>query len=266
MNAKAVAVVDGVITSVGSDEGASEKTLAFWISRYGICVSDGNNVTIISDPIGNYFDPNESECITRGKENEHWLAYDSSENVIRIGLVTTKTGTTPNVFPVYDLIDNVWYFDSLAQEFACMCECSAEAAKADTTNVPVVQVGGGTDDGFVYLSNYGTNDVTTAIDGYVQMELNAYGEYVLLREMIIRMAAEASAGNLDITITKNNLSGVAKTAYSMVAETTDHLVRRHRIDTNITDQLISLKFQSDGSSESLSLYDLSLKMYLVDER
>jgi len=270
MNAKSVTVVDGVITSVGSDEGSSEKTLAFWISRYGVCVSDGNNVTIISDPINNYFDLNETECITRGKEDEHWLAYDSSENVIRIGLATAGA-LVPNIFPVFDLIDNVWYFDSLAQPLSCMCECSAGSAKAaggGSVDAPIIQLGGatggGTDDGFVYLLNYGTNDVSTAIDSYVQMELNAFGEYMLLREMLVR--AKAQTGNLDITITKNALSGVAKTAYSTAAETTSHIVRRHRINTNITDQLISLKFQGDGASESLSLYDLALRLYLVGER
>lgn len=259
MNAKCTVVVDGVNTAIGSDEGASEKTLAFWLSKYGVCVTDGNSVSIISGPIQNYFDPKKTECIRRGYEAEMWLAYDSSNQVLRIGLVSGTSATLPNIFPVFDLIDSCWYFDVLAQELACMCECEAESGDA-----PIVQVGGGIDDGFVYQLNYGTNDVATAITSYVQMELNGVGEYLFLRELLVRMEAQAS-GNLDLIITKNALTGVTKTL-SMVVETASQIVRRHRVDLNMMDQLLTLKFQSDGAAELLSLYDLALKMYLVGER
>jgi len=145
-----------------------------------------------------------------------------------------------------------------------MCECEAEAAKPDSADPPVIQVGGGIDDGFVYLLNYGKNDVSTAIDSYLEMEINGMGEYVLLRELLIRMKAQT--GNLDITITKNALAGLTKTAYTTVVETASQIIRRHRINLNLTDQLLTLKFQSDAAAEELTLYDLALRMYLVGER
>ena len=140
MNAKCVAVVDGVLTSTATDEVI--KTLAFALSRYGVYISDGLTCSLISDDIANYFDPSKSECIRKGYEAEMWLTYDSAYNVIRLGLVSGSSATLPNVFPVFDLTDKTWSFDSLAQELSCAIEMGAGSG-----NIPVVQVGGGIDDG-----------------------------------------------------------------------------------------------------------------------
>jgi len=93
MNAKSTAVVDGVLTSTATDE--IIKTLAFFLSRYGICATDGRTITIISDDIGDYFDITNANCIRRGYEKEMWLKHDSAHNVIRVGLVVGSlcTGT-----------------------------------------------------------------------------------------------------------------------------------------------------------------------------
>jgi hypothetical protein len=72
MNAKCVAVVDGVLQATKTDE--SIKTLAFSLSRYGVCVCDGMTVSIVSDDIQNYFDPTKPECIRYGYEKEMWLS------------------------------------------------------------------------------------------------------------------------------------------------------------------------------------------------
>lgn len=85
MNAKSVAVVDGVMTSTETEKRL--KTLAFFLSRYGVCVTDGRTISVISDDIGNYFDQQNTECIRSGYEQQMWLNHDSAENVIRIGLV-----------------------------------------------------------------------------------------------------------------------------------------------------------------------------------
>jgi len=84
-----------------------------------------------------------------------------------------------------------------------------------------------------------------------------------LRELIVR--AKAQAGNLDITITKNALTGASSTV-STAAETASEIIRRHRIDFNVMSQLLSVKFQSDAAAELLELYDLALKLFIVEER
>jgi len=58
--------------------------------------------------------------------------------------------------------------------------------EAASGNVPVVQIGGGVDDGFVYVLNNSNQDVSTAITSYIQMELSEDGEYVHLGDMVFQ--------------------------------------------------------------------------------
>ena len=263
-NAKSAVVVDGVLTSTATEE--KIKTLAFFLSHYGICASDGKTVTIISDDIQNYFDPTDTtNCIRRGYEKEMWLEYDSAYNVLRIGLVTGGTATTPNTFLVFDLIDKTWSFDAIGQNLSCMTE--VEAASGD---IPVLQYGGGTDDGAVYRLNTGTDDVdivdaTTAIDAYVVMEFGGFGEYITLRELLMRVKAQSS-GDLNLTITQNAIAAVTDKTLSMTVELATQIIRRHRLPLNITDQLISVKLQNAVAGKSLYLLDVGLSVILWKNR
>jgi len=45
MNAKCAVVVDGVMTATATDE--KIKTIAFCLSRYGVCATDGTVVSVI---------------------------------------------------------------------------------------------------------------------------------------------------------------------------------------------------------------------------
>lgn len=257
---KTVAVVDGVLTSTRTDE--EIKNLIFFLSLYGICVTDGLTVSIISDDIQNYFDPTKAECIRRGYEDKMWLAYDSAFNVIRIGLVSGASATTPNVFLVFDLIDKAWGFDSLGQSLLCMAE-----GEAGSGAIPIIQVGGGVADGFVYQLNTGTNDSTsevTAIDSYVTMELNARGEYIQLNEMLIRNEVQAS-GNIALTLYKNSVSAGTK-SLAMTAEVTNQTIRRHRFNLNLCDQNISVKIQNNAISTGMALLDVGFRTQLYKER
>lgn len=168
-------------------------------------MSNGQYVVLISQDIGNYFDRLEEECIRAGYEDQMWLAYDSAYNVLRLGLVSGLSATTCNIFPVYDLKDNCWYFDSFEQNLSCLAEC--EAASGDKG---IVQIVGGIGDGTVYQSNYGKNDVDTAIDAYVTMELDAEGLEMLLREFILRI--KKNEGGCTVT---PYLDGVSQTAITI---------------------------------------------------
>lgn len=267
MNAKCVAVVDGVLTATTTDERI--KTLAFCLSRYGVCATDGKTVSIISDDIQNYFDPTQPECIRRGYENENWLKHDSAYNVIRIGLVSGPTATVPNVFPVFDLTDKTWSFDNPAQELSCMAEVESDASftvESIAYDPAVIQVGGGVDDGFVFQLNVGTVDVDTAIDGFFIMELNAGGEHIQLSEMIIRAKAVATdAGDITATFSKNTIAAGSKTL-TMAPEVATQTIRRHRFDLNITDQNISIKLQNNAANKTMELIDLGLKTFIYDTR
>jgi len=259
LNAKSAVVVDGVMTSTRTDEAL--KTLAFFISHYGVFATDGRTVSCVSDDIQNYFDPRETTtCITRGAEDEMFIFHDTSCNVLRLGLVTGASGTVCNTFPVFDLADWSWSFDSLGQAISAMCE--VEAATGD---LAVLQYGGGTNDGFIYQLNTGLNDYNgatkTAITSYIQPEFNGQGEYLVLTELLLLMKTQA-AGNAELTAYKNGVAITAVTDinFSMVAENTNEIVRRHRKPLNVIDQHISLKIAHDTADESCSLEALGVNM------
>jgi len=68
-----------------------------------------------------------------------------------------------------------------------------------------------------------------------------------------------------VTIYKNENSDFTRTL-STAAEKTNEVVRRHRFGMNITDQLITVRLQSDGATEECSIYDLGAKVALWKER
>jgi len=197
-----------------------------------------------------------------------WLSHDSAHNVLRIGLVSGATATVPNIFPVFDLTDKTWSFDDLKQELSCMTEVESSAAftiDAIAYDPAVIQVGGGVDDGLVYQLNVGKNDVTTAIDGYLTLEINAGGEYIRLYEVMLRAGAVAtSAGDITATFTLNTIAAGTKTL-SMSPEISTQTIRRHRFPLNICDQNISIKLQNNAASKVMELLDLGLRMEIVSE-
>jgi hypothetical protein len=202
-NAKSAIVVEGI--RLGENKVEDRPIcIAFFLSHAGVCMSDGRSVVIISQDIANYFDPTKDECIRNGYEHKMWLAHDATYNVLRIGLVSGSTATECNIFPVYDLTDKCWYFDSLAQPFACVTDIQAGSG-----NVTVLQMAGGCADGYVYQTNYGDDDVTTTIDSYITMELDGSGALLDLRELIVRI--KSGQGNLTVTPVVDGVEQTAKT-------------------------------------------------------
>ncbi len=258
MNAKSVDVIDGVeFAELNRD--IPVMTVAFFLSRLGVFVTDGNVCYCISKDIANYFDPTQSACILVGYESDMWLKYDSAYGVIRIGLVSGSLATVPNVFPVYDVKDKSWSFDVLTQELSCMTE-----AEAGSGSVPVVQLGGGVDDGTVYVLNSGTNDVTTAIDAYVTHEIDGSGNILNMEELLLRAKVQ-SAGNITVTPSLNSIAQTAMTL-SQTAEIATQTIRRHRVNTNLTGQHISLKIQHNTASESCQLLDIGTAIEVYEEQ
>lgn len=176
LNDHSVEVVENIMISEGQE--AQIKTVVFVLSHYGVYMSDGMNCTFISDDIRNYFDPQQTECIRRGYENEMYLFCDQTESVLRLGLVSGSSATTCNIFPVFDLVDQKWTFDKFAKNMSAMSEIEAGSG-----NVNVLQVCGGVDDGRIYQMNNGTTDDGTAIDAYCTMEFDGGGLIINAREM-----------------------------------------------------------------------------------
>jgi len=257
MNSQSVDIVDGF--NFGEKDKEFGLT-AFILSRYGVLYTEGKTVRTIPnfDKIRNYFDPTNSNSIRIGYESHMWLKYDSAFNILRIGLVT-GSGTVCNTFLTYDLLDMTWGIDSYTQELSAYTECEAASGTA-----PVLQVGGGVDDGQVYLLNSGLNDITTAIDSYVMSEFDNGGEILSMDELMLRMKVQ-SAGTITIT---PSLNSIAQTAYTLAqtAETTNQTIRRHKKSGELTGQHISLKIQHNTAGESCYLEDYKLKFRELTER
>jgi len=254
MNSKCVEVVEGVETATADTATALEEkiaTLVFFLSSAGVCVSNGYTISIISDDIQNYFDPTKDECIRRGYEDKMWLKYDSAYGVLRIGLVSGALATKANVFPVYDLADKTWSFDDLGQKLACMSE-----VEAGSGNIPTLQIGGGQEDGTLYLLNNSLNDVSESVHSYLKIELNYNGEILNLREFLIRFEAMEN-GEVIIEFLKNNLSEMLKTV-SMRPEKPGEIITRTRFPLNITGQNISVKISCGEYNTEMQLIEIGM--------
>lgn len=247
MNSQSVEVIETI-------EGGHN---AFILSRKGILVTDGKVVNYVPNfaKVMNYFDPSSSTCIRAGYESKMYLKYDSSCNVLKIGLTTGSSATNNNVFLVYDIVTKEFTTDSYQYPLSCECECEAASG-----NVPMIQLGGGQADGKVYILNSGLNDISTAVDAYVIVQINEAGSVVRDSEMIVRTKAQ-SAGTMTITpyYNGNIQSGLAKTL-SLTPETTSELIRRHKFTINFKNQNIALKIQHNTAGESFYLLDYALSL------
>lgn len=256
MNNKSVVVVDGIKVATATDE--TIKTLAFWISREGLCMSDGRTCTIISDDIKNYFESDKDECIRAGYENEHWLEYDAAYGVLRIGLVSGTTATKPNVFPVYDLVTKTFSFDTPYQELSCFT--NVEAASGGKA---VLQVAGGIDDGQVYQCNYGSADVTEPIVSGCDMEFSIQGAVLQLDEFLLRTKAQ-DAGFVLLIVFDNGIE-VGSVPLDLTALAAGQAFRRHLQSINVTSEHVSLRLECSSLETELNLLERGLSCYKWDK-
>ena len=257
---KSAVVVDGAQSSTRTTQ--TVQTTAYFLSHYGIFLCDGRLITSISDDIQNYFDPRFPECIRRGFENEMWVEHDSGNNVLKFGLVSGATATKCNVFPVYDLIDQTWSFDTPSQSLSCMHE-----TESDSGQFHVLQVGGGSSDGYVYQLNIGSNDVDDGINARVIMELNQEGYHLELNELIIRMKTQTS-GDATLNVYEDGVFVSDHTRIlSMTEEETGQIFRRHRelFDANQR-SLLSVEIYNEEIDESIYLQDIGFEISKVRER
>jgi hypothetical protein len=189
-----------------------------------------------------------------------WVEHDTAYNVLRFGLVTGSSATVCNTFPVLDLVDKTWSFDVHGQNLACMTEVEAASG-----NIPILQYGGGTDDGGVLQLNTGTNDVDIAntthpIDAFVRVEFGVAGLALALRQLVVRVKAQ-SAGDMTITPYRNDIVGSDILTLPMTAKNSGDVVRRHRPGIKLQGQQCSLKFQNAVASQELYLLDMGMEVY-----
>jgi hypothetical protein len=257
---KSVVVIDGANSFTRKDD--NQQTLAFFISHYGIFVTDGSIVTRISDDIQNYFDLRFTECIRRGYEKQMFVEHDTSSNVLRFGLVSGSSATQCNIFPVFDLTDWNWSFDILGQAHSHVHEVEASSGQ-----YPVIQVAGSTN-GFIYKIN--DNSVKTDggvdIDMIVRPEFNSASRHLDVSEIVVR-ALPVTGSSFTMEVFED---GVENTDAQLTISTDDpadgqDLIRERAVVDLSQASNISIKLRSNND-EDCYLYDFNLDMVEELER
>jgi len=256
LNAKSVDVVDGSKSTLTSTQ-VNAQTMVFFLSHYGVFMSDGKVITGISDDIQNYFDERFSECIRNGYENEMWLSYDSTENMIKIGIVSGNSATTCNKFFCYDLTDGVWYEDVYADSMSCFRDVSS-----DTGQLHSIQISGGSTSGFLYQMNAGTNDNGTAIESKVIWEFSQGPFFINLIELSTRVKVQGDLKTYTWSLEENDVESDTSTqggAGSMAAKNASETMarNRHLLKAGET-PWISFTITDDTLDESLYIYDMGI--------
>ena len=257
MNAKSAVVVDGSTAFVSTKDRV--QTIAVWLSRYGVYMTDGRVVTNISKQIHNYFNPLKSECINIAEKKKMWLDYDSGERVIRIGLVTS-TSTDCDIFPVLDLDNFQWSFDVYPSGSEPGCFTEVVPVAAGSTTKPLIQLTGGAVESTIKQSNIGLNDdgpagAANAIDCKLDLEFDGNGGIIELQNLYLR--EKAQAGNTTIKIKKS-------TNTNEVAEQTLPRVARQGSDQHHRSEFVNLGIESDHLTVRFRNKELGSSMYLLD--
>ncbi|MCK5603133.1 hypothetical protein KAR91_14715 [Candidatus Pacearchaeota archaeon] len=185
MNSKCAVVLEGAtMTDLNNDRPVM--TGAYFVSRLGVYKSDGSFLINISDGIGNYFDPERDECVRTGYEDKHFLALDSANGVLLMGIVSGSSATKPNKFFVLDPLTDKWTEDIWGYDISCVAEVGAASG-----NIPVIQLAG-CQDGFVRQINTGYKDDGVDIVSNVVFEVDGNGKTLIWMKEIFRCKAQTS--------------------------------------------------------------------------
>lgn len=257
---KSVDIVDGSKSSTTKRD-LETQTQAFFLSHYGVFMSDGRLVTGISDDIQNYFDPRFSECIRKGYEDEMWLSYDSTENVVKIGIVSGSSATTCNKFFVYDVADGVWYEDVYADSMSVFKEVEADSGQFHT-----LQIAAGSTTGIIYRMNNGTNDDGDAIEAKVVWELSHGPYFVEVEEILVRAKVQGAGTSYDWSFEEIDEEKDSGTK-SMAARYGSQTMRRNRILSKTGSvPWITFSITADTLDVPIYIYDMSIKATATDNK
>lgn len=219
----------------------------FFLSRAGVYKSDGSFLKNISGAINNYFDPTRSTCIRRGFEKEHFLSWDSAYGVLRLGIVSGSSATVPNKFFIYDPTGGTWHEDELGQPLSSIAEVDGAGG-----SISVLQYGGG-QDGFVYKLNTTNDDVSTAIDKSIKIELDGEGHLLHLKAMAFVFKSQA-AGDIIVDVYRKGESATAHTyTISMINASADY--RGKRFNCDVTGDHLTIRLRNNTASQPVYLLE-----------
>lgn len=252
---RTVAVVDGS-KSTATHKDLNAQTQVFWLSAQGVFMSDGKTVTIISDDIQNYFDPREPEYINIKDGRNMWLEFDSTENMIKMGLVSNG-GNNTDLYFSYDLDDGQWYKDTYANEVQAFIDMADQWGQKRIQVAMCPRVGV-THQYYMMLMNDGTNDDGAAIDAKMVWEFTQGPYFVDIEEILVRCKVQGPGTEYDFTVEENDVEEDDGTG-SMEAENANETMRRNRhLMKAHNTPWITFTIQNNTLDEELYLYDLAV--------
>ncbi|MCK5612988.1 hypothetical protein KAR91_64535 [Candidatus Pacearchaeota archaeon] len=229
---------------------------AFFLSRSGVYKTDGAFLKNVSGAIGNFFDPTRTECVRRGFEKEHFLVWDSVYGIIRLGLVSGITATIPNKFFIFDPVSDTWHEDVLGQPLSSIAEIDGASG-----NIPVLQYGGG-QDGYIYRLNTTHDDVSTAIDKSLKIELDGEGHQIRLKGMAF-VFKDQTAGDVIVDVYVN---GAAASAYTqtltMISSVGDY--KGHRFNCDVMGDHLTIRLRNNVASQPVYLLEYGLNIERIE--
>lgn len=262
VNGKCIATVDGVMTATATDERLA--TICYFLSKHGLCATDGRTVSIISDDVADLFDPASSYHITWTAiaRNAMWLAYDSSCNIIKIGLCCDGSDSV-NDYLVYDITSRTFSFDSHTQTVISMQEVSTDETGLLTGGLKIVLGGVKTYDveNSVYVSslsrfNSGTDDLGVAFSPFLKMVVNGQqGEIITVNQMAIA----GDFGAVTLSGFRNNDLSTSLFTKSISGSSASF---RNRFGLNITSGTIALQLEGTGGDFSISKLGVGAKAWI----
>ena len=191
-----VCIIDGN-TSVTKTTDVTQTQVGF-ISKYGIYITDGQQIRDISEPIRNYFDPENDEYIDVG--GHHWMEYDRQGNGIRVGLETIQASGAPDVFLYFHLDTLEWTFDTYTDALpTAFCEVTAASGDPyiDSLQYLAAQSAGAGAE-LIYQCNpkqdydEEPDGTEVAVSGKVRMEFSGGGNYLEIRELVARFTSDSN--------------------------------------------------------------------------
>ena len=208
----------------------------YFLSRNGVIKTDGSFLTNVSGKIANYFDASRPESIRAGYEEGHFLVKDSLYKGLRLGLVTGDSATKPNVFFFYNYADNEWFEDDLGQGLSSMFEVEAASG-----NVPVLQYGG-SQDGYVMHLNNTDDDISTAIDKSVKIELDGEGWQIRLKGLVV-VVKDQTAGDLIVDVYRKGEAASALTeTLTMINSSAGY--KGHRFECDVLGDHLTIRLRN----------------------
>ena len=156
-------------------------------------------------------------------------------------------------------------FDNRGQDLSCLLDI-----EADSGNVAVLQIAGGSGDGFVYQTNTTDQDVAVDIPSYYVIEISGRGFRMQLEEIALTCKAQTS-GNMVLSVAVNGNTSYTTigTALDMQAETTNDAYRRHRIFDfmDIVGHHFSIKVAKSGSGALPAYFEsIGLDINKINDR